>query len=156
MAWTYNSSDLDTTTSSGRLNSVRLLIGDVDTTDQQLQDEEINFSLAQNNSNIYYSASFCCHMLESKYARLVDTQIDGRSVSVSYSDRSAHYAKLAIQLADLGKRVSGTSLGAFAGGISNAAMGVADSNTDRPSTFKRDQFKFDGSGPLYIPDYPSW
>ena len=34
MAWTYDETDLVTTTSSGRLNVVRLLIGDTDTNDQ--------------------------------------------------------------------------------------------------------------------------
>ena len=41
MAWSYDATDLGTGTASGRLNSVRLLVGDTDTTDQQVQNEEI-------------------------------------------------------------------------------------------------------------------
>ena len=41
MAWSYNPTDLDTLTASGRINTVRLLVGDTDTTDQQVQNEEI-------------------------------------------------------------------------------------------------------------------
>jgi hypothetical protein len=37
MAWSYDETDLGTTTASGRLNSVRLLLGDTDTNDQQVQ-----------------------------------------------------------------------------------------------------------------------
>ena len=45
MAWSYDPTDLNTTTASGRLNTVRLLVGDTDTTDQQVQNEEVTFSL---------------------------------------------------------------------------------------------------------------
>ena len=41
MAWTYDETDLDKTTTSGRLNVVRLLIGDTDTNDQLVKNEEI-------------------------------------------------------------------------------------------------------------------
>ena len=41
MAWSYDPTDLDTTTASGRLNTVRLLVGDTDTLDQQKENEEI-------------------------------------------------------------------------------------------------------------------
>jgi len=54
--WSYSVTDLNTTTASGRLNSVRLLVGDTDTSDQLVQDEEINFALAQANDNVYYAA----------------------------------------------------------------------------------------------------
>ena len=47
MAWSYDATDLGTSTASGRLNSVRLLVGDTDTNDQQVQNEEITFALAQ-------------------------------------------------------------------------------------------------------------
>ena len=45
MAWSYSVADLNTTTSSGRLNTVRLLVGDTDTSDQLVQNEEITFAL---------------------------------------------------------------------------------------------------------------
>ena len=47
MAWSYDPTDLNTTTASGRLNTVRLLVGDTDTTDQQVQNEEVTFSLTE-------------------------------------------------------------------------------------------------------------
>ena len=47
MSWSYSPSDLNTTTASGRLNTVRLLVGDTDTTDQLVQNEEITFALSQ-------------------------------------------------------------------------------------------------------------
>jgi len=85
MAWTYNAADLNTTTPSGRLNTVRLLVGDTDTTDQQVQNEEITFSLAENNDNTYLSAAWIARAISSKYARLVTTKLDG-ALSADYSD----------------------------------------------------------------------
>lgn len=57
MAWSYDPTDLNTTTTSGRLNTVRLLIGDTNTLDQQLANEEITFSLSENNNNVYLKAA---------------------------------------------------------------------------------------------------
>ena len=37
MSWSYDATNLTTNTDAGRLNSVRLLLGDTDTSDQQLQ-----------------------------------------------------------------------------------------------------------------------
>ncbi len=44
MAWTYDESDLTTTTASGRLNVVRLLIGDTDTNDQLIKNEAVSYT----------------------------------------------------------------------------------------------------------------
>ena len=52
MAWSYDPTDLNTTTASGRLNTVRLLVGDTDTTDQQVQNEEVTFSLTESGNSI--------------------------------------------------------------------------------------------------------
>ena len=144
MAYTYNAADLNTTTTSGRLNAVRLLIGDNNSLDPQLQDEEITFSLAQTNNNVYFSGSFCARLIASKYSREVDTQLDG-ALEATYSDRVKHYTLLAIQLSEMGKRFNGKSLGVTAGGISLAEITIVESNTDRPEpAFKTDQFKNEG------------
>jgi hypothetical protein len=153
MAWSYNSSDLNTTAASGRLNSVRLLIGDTDTNDQLTQDEEIFFALAQNGNNVYYAAAWACRIVSAKFSRLVDTQLDG-ALQASYSDRSKQYTLLATQMEALGKRVSGRALGVSAGGISQAAMGVANANDDRVAPqFAVNQFDNPEAGESYLPDY---
>jgi hypothetical protein len=131
MAYTYDPLDLVTTTSSGRLNVVRLLVGDNSTDDQQMQNEEINFALSENGDNVYFSASFCARLLASKYARMVNTQLDG-ALEAEYSDRVKQYTILAVQLSELGKRMGGKTMGVAAGGISKAAMTLANQNTDRP------------------------
>ncbi len=144
--WLYNPSDLATTTPSGRLNTVRLLIGDTNINDPQLQDEEINFSLAQTNNNVYYAASFCCRLLVSKYSRMVDTQLDG-ALEASYSDRVKHYTALQLQMNDLGKKFGGATLGVYAGGISVTEMNLVNSDPNRVMpAFRIGQFDTPKSG----------
>jgi hypothetical protein len=140
MAWSYNAADLSNTTSAGRLNTVRLLVGDTDTTDQQVQNEEINFSLAENNDNTYLSASWIARVISSKYARLVTTKLDG-ALSADYSDLAKHYQSLADQLEYQGK-TNGASVGVLAGGITKSGIEAARANTNRiEGSFRRDRFK---------------
>jgi hypothetical protein len=140
MAWSYNSSDLTPTTDAGRLNIVRLLIGDTNTTDQQLQDSEITFALSQNGNNTYSAAYWACNALVSKYARLVNTQLDG-ALKSDYSDLMQHYLLLASSLEYQGKS-SGASLGVRAGGITKVSIEAARADTNRiEGSFRRDQFK---------------
>lgn len=130
MAYTYDPLDLVTTTSSGRLNVVRLLVGDNDYTQPQMQDEEVNFALSENGDNPYFSAAFCARLLASKYARMVNTQLDG-ALEAEYSDRVKQYTVLAIQLSELGKKMSGKNIGVSGGGISKSAMDMVNQNPDR-------------------------
>lgn len=143
--WTYDPLNLSATTSSGRLNAVRLLIGDVDTLDQQLQDEEVLFALSENSDNLYQAAAFCCRLLASKYSRLVTTTLDG-ALSSNYSDRYKQYTTMAVSLLEQAKRTSGTALGVSAGGISVLEMNQVNLSTDRPQGFKVNGFNY--------PSYP--
>lgn len=140
MAWSYDETDLGTTTASGRLNSVRLLLGDTDTNDQQVQNEEITFALAQSNDNIYYAASWCARTVASQYARKVNTSLDG-ALSADYSDLSRQYMALAENLEYQGKK-AGAVVGIKAGGISKTAVDGVRANTDRITpSFRRDRFR---------------
>lgn len=137
--WSYDETSLGTSTADERLNSVRLLVGDTDTNDQQVQNEEIAFALSQNGNNIYYAASWIARTIASKYARYVDTDLDGQ-LSESYSDLQTHYTKLAQTLDFQGKKLSG-GLGMAAGGISKARMEVVEDLEDRVKpSIRRDQF----------------
>lgn len=140
MAWSYDETDLGTTTASGRLNSVRLLLGDTDTNDQQVQNEEITFGLAQTNDNVYFAAAWCARVVAAKYSRQVNTSLDG-ALSADYTDLAKQYTGLAESLEYQGKK-AGAVVGIKAGGISKARVDVVRANTDRivPS-FRRDRFR---------------
>lgn len=93
----YDPTDINTTTNSGRVNAVRYLVGDTDTTDEQLTDDEINFTLSVKNNNIYLSASMVAQSLAAKYSRFVDTELEGM-LKEDYSQKSEQYYKLAAGL----------------------------------------------------------
>jgi len=153
MSWSYDESDLSTDTTSGRLNSVRLLVGDTDTTDQQVQDEEIEFALSQTSNNIYYAAAWIAKTLASKYARRVDTQLDG-ALSAAYSQLHKHYQGLSEKLEGQGKTY-GSSLGIKYGGVSETELETARQLTDRiKPSFTRDRFRngTDSTNDYYTPD----
>lgn len=149
MAWTYDATALGETTAAERKNSVRFLVGDTDTNDQQVQDEEIAFALAQTNNKIYYAASYIAKTISALYARRVNTKLDG-ALSADYSDLSSRYAKLAETLEYQGKK-TGAVLSVKAGGILESAMEDADQLTDRlKPAFNQTQFK---NPPTYSDPY---
>lgn len=155
MSWSYSPSDLNTTTASGRLNSVRLLVGDTDSNDQLVQNEEILFGLSQANNNVYYAAAWVCRTIAAKFSRLVDTQLSG-ALSADYSTRSKQYQQLAVQIEAQGKKTSGKSLGVFAGGLSVAAVTVVHEDPDRVKpSFTIDKFDNAEAADQYIADEPN-
>jgi hypothetical protein len=140
LAWSYDETDLGTDTASGRLNSVRLLVGDTDTNDQQVQNEEILFGLSQSNDNIYYASAWIARTISGQYARKVNTSLDG-ALSADYSDLAGQYKKLAEDLEYQGKK-AGAVVGVKAGGISISSVKSVRQNTDRiEGTFRRDRFR---------------
>jgi hypothetical protein len=140
MAWSYDPTDLDTSTSPGRLNSVRLLVGDTDTTDQQVQNEEITFALTETANNIYAAASWVARTIASQYSRRVNTTLDG-ALSADYTDLAAQYFKLAEDLEYRGK-TNGAVLGVAAGGLTISDINAVRANTNRvEGSFRRDRFR---------------
>jgi hypothetical protein len=123
MTWSYVLASVG----AGGKDAVRLLIGDTDTTDQQLQDEEIQYHLGR-LPQPELAAAACADALAAKYARKVDTA-DG-DTRLTYSQRSAAYHALADTL-----RAQAQSAGAaapYVGGISLAEIESRQSDPDRP------------------------
>ena len=140
MAWSYDPTDLNTTTASGRLNTVRLLVGDTDTTDQQVQNEEVTFSLSENGDSVYYFGAWIARAIASKYSRKVNTELSG-ALKADYSDLVTHYNSLADNLEYQGK-TSGASVGVLAGGITKSKVEAVRQDTNRiEGSFRRDRFK---------------
>ena len=141
MAWSYDEGNLNTGDTLGRLNSVRLLIGDTDTNDQQVQDEEIVFGLAQANNNVYSAGAWVCRVIAAKYSRNVDSEISG-ALKESASQLQDHYNSLADNLEYQGQKLGG--LGIAAGGIKVSTVDGVRANTNRVKPeFNKDQFKID-------------
>lgn len=141
MAWSYDEGNLNTSDTLGRLNATRLLIGDTDTYDQQVQDEEIVFALAQANNNVYGAGAWVCRVIAAKYSRNVDSEISG-ALKESASQLQDHYNSLADNLEYQGQKLGG--LGIAAGGIKVSTVDGVRANTNRVKPeFNKDQFKID-------------
>jgi len=155
MSWSYSVTDLNTTTTSGRLNTVRLLVGDTEEADQLAQNEEILFALSQTGNNVYYAAVWVCRAVAAKFSRMVTTTLDG-ALSANYSDKAKQYNQLAVQVEAQGKKTSGKSLGVSAGGISISGIGVANADPDRVKpAFSVNQFDNTEAVDQYITDEPN-
>lgn len=127
MSFSYNPSDLSTS----EKDQVRFLIGDVDSSNPILQDEEIDFAI-DSQSNVYYAAAECAIAIAARYAPDVNVTIDG--MSVQNQDKMKKYQAIANNL-----RMRATSNPKFAPapiitGISISDMQSVDQNSDRPAS----------------------
>lgn len=128
--WTYNVAQIATSP----LFQIRRLIGDVLIGDQQMQDEEINWTVGR-YSTVYGAAAECARSLGFQLARQVDT-VQGE-LKTNYSNRSKQYFALARDLEVRGQR----GLLPYAGGISVTDKDNVAQDTDRtPPAFNRSQF----------------
>lgn len=121
-------------------DTVRLLIGDTDASDQILTDDQID-AISALYGDTYQAAAGAADAIAARYARRISMSVDG--ASVNYSDLSRQYRDLATRL-----RVQGTAQGVtpFVAGISISEMDSVDTDPDRnPSRFKVGMSDFPGS-----------
>ena len=123
--WTYTPGWLGVSGSTGLMTRTRLVIGDTDSNDQQLQDEEIYWVLTGASYPTLAGAA-CCDLLAAKYARQVNTE--NSALRVTAADRHKHYAALAksLRVFGPGDLPGGEGFGAILGGVSVGGASVAD------------------------------
>lgn len=92
MAWTYSGNP-----ATSRRDEVRFLIGDTDPQDPLLQDEEIDYLLAQKEAVNQVAVTACKYIL-AKLAREVDYTIGPERVAASQKYR--HYMSVLQRLTD--------------------------------------------------------
>ncbi len=139
MAWSY-SGDPD----SSALDAIRFLIGDTDTNDQLLANEEISWLNEQVSGSttstdaLYTSAFRCMVTIASKFSRLADQAVGDMRVSMSQKAKGAR--EQAKELKRLAEQEGGTPT-PYAGGItwSDREIDADNSNLVEPY-FKRGQF----------------
>lgn len=134
MSWSYSGDP-----SSSDRDAVRFLIGDTDTSDQQLSNEEITWLLTDAGS-VHGAAIAAARALLAKFARLVDEAVGPYRISLS--QRRDAYASL---IADLEKRLALRVGTPIAGGISRARKQTVEEDSDRVvPAFTREQFDHPG------------
>ena len=118
MSWTY------TSPLSGDKDKVRTYIGDTDSTDQLLSDEQVTFALAEEGT-VRAASALAAEWISALFARKADKSVG--DLSISYSQRAAQYSALATKL---GSRASKIALPYF-GGISESTKETREDDTDR-------------------------
>jgi hypothetical protein len=122
VAWTYDTSQL----ASSKLMQVRYLVGDTRSTDQQVEDEEINFALTQ-RPTIYGAAATVCRSLSAQLSREADT-VD-KDLRTTLSARATAYGRRAADY-ELKAATRGGAM-PYAGGISIADKVTNELDIDR-------------------------
>ena len=125
---------------SERINNVRFLVGDNNSEEYAISNDNIAFSLSQASDDVYAAAAICARALAAKYSTEVNTKFE--SVSSDYGQISKNYYDLAKRLDMQSKKYGKAGLGIpIAGGISNSDMRGVNQDTDRVMPkFNRDQF----------------
>ncbi len=121
MAYTYNSSNVG----SSDLATIRFLLQDTSSGDQQFDDNEIRY-LDTLEGNVQKSAIRGALTLATKYAREVDKQVG--NLRLAASDRAKMYRTL---YQDLKRQSAITLPRVFAGGISISDRDTVASDSDR-------------------------
>jgi len=140
VTWTYGGDP-----AANARDAIRFLIGDTDTTDQLLTDEEIAWVNTESSGTstgttaLYDAAYRCCLTIASKLAREADKQIG--DLSVSMSQRAKAYREQAASLKELSGREGGVPI-PYAGGITISDKEVDEENSDLfRSWFSSGQFE---------------
>lgn len=115
MAWTYNSNLTEDR------DRVRLLIGDTISSDEQLQDGEIDYLLSVEDG-VYPAAANAARAIAARYARQIDKAVG--DLKLNAEKRFKHYMDLSVQLESQG---SGYGL-PTAGGVYVAEKEAAAAN----------------------------
>lgn len=125
MSWTYDATLLDSSTDDGRKYIVRLMIGDTQTLEQQLQDEEIEYLLDTYSDSVQSSSIAAVRLLIAKYAREADAWMG--HTRIERSQRVRQYRQL---LDEMLSDWTNLTVRIWAGGQSLAEKAELDGDTD--------------------------
>ena len=135
-SWTYNAAFVG----SSDLSTLRFLLQDTSSGDQQLDDHEVRYLAAQ-SGNLWAAASAGCLTLATQYARQVNKRVD--SLWLDRSDRAKMYRELA---RDYRRKASLNTPIVYAGGISVSDKDSIESDTDRVTpAFTRGMMSYPGT-----------
>lgn len=110
-------------------DQVRFLVGDTDTADQLVTDEQIAFALTQ-NSNVYRAGAICCRSIALKVGQRLTVNQSG--TGIDSDEQYKHWMDAANTLdeqAALG--LGGSGAGAYVGGVSVSDKQGREGDSDR-------------------------
>ena len=107
-------------------DQTRFLVGDTDSTNQLVQDEEILFAVSL-RSSIYGAAAVCCRNLAARFSILADSSQG--PLHTSLSQKARNYRMMAGQYEN--EALSRGALPGYAGGISVTDKVMNEEDPDR-------------------------
>lgn len=119
MTWTYGGDP-----SANDRDEVRFLLGDTDTTDQLITDEEIAYAITQAATN-RGAAALCARAVAASFARRADRTVG--DLRISYSQQHKQYLELAERL----ESEAAYAVTPYAGGISKDDKETQEELEDR-------------------------
>ncbi len=120
MTWTYSGNP-----ALSQRDALRFMVGDTDDSNQQLQNEEIDYLLTQYET-VNMAAIQACYYLASLYARKIDQSVG--KVKYSYGKLQDKYIKLAETIKDKQNEFPSAP---YCGGISKSDKEANVEDTDR-------------------------
>lgn len=121
MAWTYSGDP-----SSSAIDAVRFTIGDTDSSDPLLSNEEITYLLGLYGQVIITASIRACEMIMAKFSRLANESVG--SVRIDFSQKTKGYKDMVMQLK---ARLAVEDCTPFAGGISKTQKQTTIADSDR-------------------------
>jgi hypothetical protein len=109
--------------SASPLDELRFWIGDTDSTDAQLSDQEVKYLLRSNNDSVTAAAIEACRRLISKYSRYVDQKTG--DIDIKYSQKIGQLE------ATISHIRAGMNPVPYAGGISQSDIETVQDDDDR-------------------------
>ena len=131
MTFTYTSDP-----SNVPLDALRLLIGDTNSSAQQLQDAELTYFLTLADNDVFLAAINAARTLAAKFARDVDSAVE--SIRIAAQDKYKHYIELAETIRKQKEDLTTTGFASpVMPGISISTMDSVDDDSDRfPNRFR--------------------
>lgn len=126
MTWTYSGDP-----SASMLDAVRFHIGDTDTNDQLLSNEEIQYHITE-QVTLLRAASESARAVAAKFARLMNRSIGG--LSADFSSKYRQYLELSDNLL---ARDEITPVRPFVSGYKRSQKEMMEDELDRETTFAR-------------------
>lgn len=144
MTWTYAGTPGTASTAEQR-DAVRFWVGDTDTSDQLVTDEEIGFAI-DNQGSLKSASAEVARAIAAKYSRQADKEVG--DLSIKLSQRAVQYLSLATSL---DKQAARASASPFLGGSSISSKDSYKTAADRVRpAFEVGQFAFRSNSTSYL------
>lgn len=151
MSWNYGGDPFNDI-----VDEIRFLVGDTDSTDPLIQDEELFYLLRNSYPSPKWAAAAAATAIAAKFARKVDKSVG--PLSIKASQKFAQYTSMAKQL---GREAAMEGVRPYAGGISVADKQLTEQDLDRirPAVTRRlheryDDQQFSATPPNSANPYP--